>query len=201
METGIYDVTTSATVAASSKIQARCDMESNGGGWTVLVRRTPDVDERVNFKRGWTEYENGFWYGLKYMHYLTSQEPVEVQVELKKTDGTKRILTYGNFKINGPDTKYTLQVSDPKQGGFNPFAHHNGRKFSTAERDNDNHGGNCVTRYNTGGWWYGGCYDLCLTGTKASMDQGGERYIQYEYAELRVRPKSCLKKTPTCHSE
>ena len=60
-------------------------------------------------------------------------------------------------------------VSDPKQGGFNSFAHHNGRKYSTSERDNDNHGGNCVVRYNTGGWWYGSCYDLCLTESNASI--------------------------------
>ncbi len=100
-------------------MQARCNMESGDGGWTVLVRRTPDVDERVSFSRPWVEYENGFgnlsgefWYGLKNMHCLTSREPMEVEVEVSKTDGTKLLLLYGEFRVGGPSTSYTLQMSD-----------------------------------------------------------------------------------------
>ncbi len=109
-------------------------MESNDGGWTVLIRRVPGGN--LTFGRGWTEYENGFgdlntefWYGLKNMHHLTNLEPMEVEVEVKQVGSAKIVLGYGHFLIDGPNTKYTLHVSEPKQGGFDSFAHHNGRKF------------------------------------------------------------------------
>ncbi|MCL4147245.1 UNVERIFIED_CONTAM: hypothetical protein GTU68_040832 [Idotea baltica] len=45
-------------------------MESEGGGWTVLVKRGHEKSE--NFTRSWTEYEKGFghpegeyWIGRK----------------------------------------------------------------------------------------------------------------------------------------
>ncbi len=109
-------------------MQARCNMESGDGGWTVLVRRTPDVDERVSFSRPWVDYENGFgnlsgefWYELKNMHCLKSRESMEVEVELRKTDGTKLVLSCGNFRVDGPSTSYALQVSDKRHEGLISF--------------------------------------------------------------------------------
>ena len=212
LENGIYDVSFKTeetfTVSTPSIIQARCDMESDGGGWTVLVRRTPDADERVSFRRTWVEYENGFgnlstefWYGLKRMHELMNREPMEVQIEAKKTNGTTKVLTYGEFRVDGQDTQYTLHVSDPKQEGYDPFAHHNERKFSAIDRNNVG----CVTGYNDGGgWWLGSCYDLTLTADNAKIYDGSSNYVPHEYAELRVRPKSChkaKKAATTCSSE
>ena len=184
----------------SSKMKARCNMESNDGGWTVLIRRVPGGN--LTFGRGWTEYENGFgdlntefWYGLKNMHHLTNLEPMEVEVEVKQVGSAKIVLGYGHFLIDGPNTKYTLHVSEPKQGGFDSFAHYNGRKFSTAESDNDNHGSNCVQSYGDGGgWWFGACSDLALTKTKSRLHVGNNRYEYYDFAELRIRPKTCVKK-------
>ena len=51
-------------------IDARCDMDTDGGGWLVIQRRVSGGTE--NFFRGWSDYEDGFgdlngefWYGLK----------------------------------------------------------------------------------------------------------------------------------------
>ena len=180
-------------------MKARCNMESSDGGWTVLVKRTPDVDERVSFKRPWVEYENGFgnlsgefWYGLKNMHCLTSQEPMEVEVEVSKTDGTKLVLSYGNFKVDGPSTSYTLHVSDKHYEGFDFSLHHNGAKFSTFDRDNDQNPGSCSAIYNKGGNWFGNCYNMHLTDMPKPQLHNSERFLPYDYAELRVRPKGCI---------
>ncbi len=148
-KSGIYDInevchTTTPFGLNFSPMQAHCNMESGDGGWIILVRRTPDVAERVSFKKSWVEYENGFgnlsgefWYGLKNMHCLTSREPMEVEVELRKTGGTKLVLSYSSFKVDGPDTSYTLHVSGKQYKGSDYFQYHNGMKFSTFDRDND----------------------------------------------------------------
>ncbi len=36
-----------------------CDLESEGGGWTVFQARD-DVEPRENFMRGWEDYKVGF---------------------------------------------------------------------------------------------------------------------------------------------
>ena len=174
-------------------------MDSNDGGWTVLIRRTPDVDIRENFDREWADYEKGFgnltgefWYGLKNMHCLTSRESVEVEVEVSKTDGTKLVLPYGNFRVDGPSTSYTLYVSDKKHNEFDFLGnYHNGRKFSTKDRDNDLSSGSCAG--SNGGWWFNACYDTFLTAKTHPVlyNRGTRTDLSFDYAELRVRPKTC----------
>ena len=57
-------------------LQIYCDMDTDGGGWTVFQRRQ---DASVNFYRNWTDYQSGFGnideefaLGLDYSHCLLS---------------------------------------------------------------------------------------------------------------------------------
>ncbi len=205
-KSGIYDIrntcssTGTFTQANLLSMKTLCNMESGDGGWTVLMKRTPDVDERVSFKRPWVEYENGFgdlsgefWYGLKKMHCLTSRQgPMEVEIELRKTDGTKLVLSYGSFKVDGPDTSYTLHVSDKKYEGFDFLLAHNGMKFSTLDQDNDKKKSySCSQKFNGGGFWFNRCYSMHLTDMPNPQLYYSRTFTAYDYAELRVRPKTC----------
>ena len=179
-------------------VGARCNMESRDGGWTILLRRTPIVAEQVSFSRPWADYEDGFgdvsgefWYGLKYMNCLTSRQgPMEVEIELRKTDGTKKILSYGSFKVDGPDKKYAVHLSDKQYDGHDYFSSQNGMKFSTFDQDNDLYSGSCSKVYNDGGFWFNRCYGIYLTDMpKPQLYRRG--FHPYDYAELRVRQKGC----------
>ena len=53
----------------------------------VIQRRLPNGT--VNFTRDWNDYENGFgdlngefWYGLRNIHALTTQNDVELRIDM-----------------------------------------------------------------------------------------------------------------------
>ena len=55
-------------------------MNSDNGGWMVVLRRDISVSPGVDFDRTWKDYENRFgeletefWYGLKEMHCQTQR--------------------------------------------------------------------------------------------------------------------------------
>ena len=135
-------------------------MTSDGGGWTVFQFR---VNGSQDFFLGWQDYENGFgdlngefWLGLSKIHRLTAKASM-LQVELGDFDGNTAYAKYSTFRVGNSSSKYTLTVDDYTGTAGDSLAYHNGRKFSTKDRDNDNHeSGNCA-QANRGGWWYDGC--------------------------------------------
>ena len=55
-KTGVY----STTVGREDK-RVFCDMQSSGGGWTVIQRRGDfNVDPEDSFYKNWTDYRAGF---------------------------------------------------------------------------------------------------------------------------------------------
>ncbi len=159
---------------------AYCDMETDGGGWLVIVRRVPkykpDGPGR-NFRKNWKQYERGFgvldrnfWLGLRRMHLLTSAQPMELRVDFIRTNGTKDFAYYENFYVAGPKDKYRLTIE-----GFNPnistvsdaLSGHNGAQFSTYDQDNDGGAADCsndpYSGAGGGGWWFGGAARRCFS--------------------------------------
>ncbi|CAL4161252.1 unnamed protein product, partial [Meganyctiphanes norvegica] len=73
-ESGVYRV---QPRLATEPFFVYCDMETDGGGWTVIQRRE---DGTVDFLREWTDYKHGFgnlagefWLGNEKIHILTNQ--------------------------------------------------------------------------------------------------------------------------------
>ena len=92
----------------------------------------------MNFNRPWSDYEKGFgdlngelWYGLKLINCLTQTGQWELKVDFEFQNKTRSYLHYNKFKVGSATNEYPLTV-----GGFtgitptDPFAHHNGWKFS-----------------------------------------------------------------------
>ncbi|XP_019862948.1 PREDICTED: fibrinogen-like protein A [Amphimedon queenslandica] len=176
-----------------------CDMETDGGGWTVFQRRE---DGSVDFYRNWTDYENGFgdltgefWLGLSKIHRLTKEGSNTLRVDLGDFEGNETYANYSTFNISDGSTEYILTVGGYSGTAGDSLAYHNGSRFSTRDNENDIwSGGNCAQAA-TGAWWYKSCYYANLNGryfnTSIIISQGIRWWIwiptTLQFSEIKTR--------------
>ena len=163
----------------------RCDMVTDGGRWIVFQRR---VDASVDFYRGWDEYKNGFgdlngnfWLGLEKIHKLTSLgKRAILRVDLKhfRAPNKLRYALYNQFKIANESEGYKLTVNGYSGNAGNSLAHHNNRKFSTKDHNNDVYSVNCAHTLN-GAWWYYSCAHSNLNGIFPGQNEEKRKYISW----------------------
>jgi len=67
---------------------------------------------------------------------------------------------YSTFRVQSEANNYKLQVAGYSgNAGRDAFSYHNGRQFSTFDRDNDGWSGNCAAALGGFWWWVcGGCH-------------------------------------------
>ena len=188
-----------------SKMYARCDVSSDGGGWTVILRRV--AGGTVDFNRVWEDYEDGFghlsgefWYGLKNIHCLTTREEMKLRIDLRKANVEHITWVYKTFSVNESDDNYRILIGEGEGPGVDAMAVHNNQQFSTRDEDNYAHSRNCAS-LRLAGWWYNTCSNALLTGPhvtpagadwRAKLFWNSNRVSYYPNVEMKVRPKSCL---------
>ena len=210
-ESGLYNIQPNNT---NSSFNVYCDMETDGGGWTVLLKRQ---DGSVDFYRNWADYKRGFgnlegehWLGLDNMYLLTHQssDPPQLRVDLADWEGNTAFAKYNQFSVGDEDSDYTLSVSEYQSAStagdsltrIDGGGPQNGQRFSTPDRDNDVWGRHCAM-YLHGPWWHRTCYDSLLTGKYHTS--GGPwntrphgviwytwkgRFYSLRVAEMKIRP-------------
>ena len=176
-----------------------CDTITAGGGWLVIQRRR---DGRIDFKRNWVEYEDGFgtlhgdfWFGLRGMNMMTDQGQWELRIDYRFTNGTKGYLAYSNFKVGPATEQYPLTISGFEGVTDDPFKKVplNGAKFSTYDRDNDSWHKSCAGYYGGGGWWFRACSAIRLNhhyNRNNAISFYGMDYT-LPFVEMKMRPKNC----------
>ncbi|TDH06417.1 hypothetical protein EPR50_G00132940 [Perca flavescens] len=149
-------------IGGTSAVQVYCDMVSEGGRWMVFQRR---MDGTVNFYRGWDQYKTGFgiasgeyWLGLESLYHLTLRRKYELLVDMEDFEGKKVFARYSSFSIDPESSGYKLSVSGFTNGGAgDSLSLHNGKKFSTFDKDQDSSNKNCARSF-LGAFWYNNCY-------------------------------------------
>uniref|UniRef100_A0A667WLU2 Angiopoietin-1 n=1 Tax=Myripristis murdjan TaxID=586833 RepID=A0A667WLU2_9TELE len=152
-----------------------CNMETAGGGWTVIQRRE---DGSVDFQRTWKEYKMGFgtvsaehWLGNEYVYLLTSQRQYALRVELTDWDGHQAFSLYDRFHIGSEKHNYRLFLkSHSGTAGRQSSLVIHGADFSTKDMDNDNCMCKCALML-TGGWWFDACGPSNLNGMYFTQGQ------------------------------
>lgn len=167
---GVYRVTPDPR---NGTFEVFCDMESFGGGWTVIQQR---LNGSVSFNRTWTEYKAGFgnprgefWLGNDHIHLLTKGKDMVLRIELEDFEGVREYAKYDQFYVANEFLRYRLSVSGYSGTAgnaisFNKHFNHDQKFFSTPDRDNDMYpSGNCGAYYSSG-WWFDACMSANLNG-------------------------------------
>ncbi|XP_030901746.2 tenascin isoform X3 [Melopsittacus undulatus] len=181
-------------------LQVFCDMSEDGGGWIVFLRRQ---NGKEDFYRNWKTYVAGFgdpkdefWIGLENLHKITSQGQYELRVDLQDK-GEIAYAVYDRFSVGDSKTRYRLRVDGYSGTAGDSMTYHNGRSFSTFDKDNDSAITNCALSYK-GAFWYKNCHRVNLMGRYGdnSHSQGvnwfhwkGHEY-SIQFAEMKLRPSS-----------
>ncbi|XP_066554213.1 angiopoietin-related protein 7 isoform X2 [Amia ocellicauda] len=158
--TGIYTVVPSM---GGLPVEVFCDMETEGGGWTMIQRRQ---DGSVNFNRSWKEYKEGFgdmhtefWLGNDYIHDISSQGDYSLRIDLEDWNNKHKHALYESFSIEEEANHYRLHVNGFSGTVEDSFSwYHNKRSFSTPDT------GNICAEISHGGWWYHQCFFSNLNG-------------------------------------
>nr|XP_039266102.1 ryncolin-1-like [Styela clava] len=143
-------------------------MAEKTDGWVTVQRR---VDGGTDFYRNWESYVRGFgdrngefWIGLRRLHRMTSDRKCKLRIDFRDWDKSTKYAEYTTFQVDDEASDFRLTVSGYSGNIQDSMAHHNNRRFSTFDRDNDVHPTiACAVRYK-GAWWHGNCHDSNLNG-------------------------------------
>ncbi|XP_061195431.1 fibrinogen C domain-containing protein 1-like [Saccostrea echinata] len=181
----------------SGRLDVFCDQLTDGGGWTVIQRRT---DGSEDFFRNWTDYKYGFgnksnefWLGNHRIYEIVSQGYYELRIDMGDFAGETRYAIYRRFSVGDESQGYKLTIEDYTGTAGDSMARQNGAQFYTKDHDSNN----CAAMYK-GGWWYENCHDsnlngIYLRGTHSSFADGIEwrTWHGYKYSlkftEMKIR--------------
>lgn len=182
-KSGIYEILIPSYSSQPFKVE--CDVETHGGGWTILLRRE---DGSVDFYRDWNVYKKGFgdldgefFLGLDKIHALTAERSQQLLVILEDFEGAVKYESYEKFAIGDEDESYILHtVGKPEGTAGDSLTGHRDMKFTTMDRHNDPNPDNCAQRY-MGAWWYRKCHSRYK-----SVETVSSNYSIYDFPHLSV---------------
>ncbi|CAL4133734.1 unnamed protein product, partial [Meganyctiphanes norvegica] len=187
-----------------------CDQTTQGGGWTVILRRDDSYDDLTDFGRTFEEYAAGFgdvnydfYIGNEVIHALTDLSSNELWVTVEGSlwfePGVTGYAHYQYFHV-AARVEYNLPPYMMDSGFYkgtigDGMIYHNGQGFSTMDQDHDiNDNYNCAAGHG-GGWWYRSpCATVCLTcpyGTGYFMWDSEPYHYQLNKTQMMVRPSTC----------
>uniref|UniRef100_A0A8C5FUV2 Si:ch211-157b11.8 n=1 Tax=Gadus morhua TaxID=8049 RepID=A0A8C5FUV2_GADMO len=183
VENGFYTIQPALQRPA---LEAKCDMQTAGGGWTVFQRRQ---DGSLDFNRTWQAYAEGFgsppagelWLGNAALHALTAAGgPHTLRIELEDWRQQRRHAVYSSFRVGTDPVLSRFRLTAREYSGdagdalsYSARYNHDGRAFSTADRDHDRYAAGHCARYYGAGWWFDACLAANLNGRYYRGRYGG----------------------------
>ncbi|KAG0720133.1 Ryncolin-2 [Chionoecetes opilio] len=214
---GVYEIFP-FTCTCGRPVFVWCDMETDGGGWTVFLNRQNQTDQparqnmsQLNFNVTWDAYKAGFgspykeyYLGNELLHQMTYSRAYAVRLDMELASGGYDYATYQSFKVSSEDTRYTASLSGTRTGSSIVtycFQYMSGRAFTTLDRDYDSYSNNCAATQG-GAWWYYNCRYFNPTSTyNNTLDitcyAAGRRSVKQ--LQMKLRPSICDSSFKTIH--
>lgn len=176
-ESGVYSLTIPDT---KQQFKVYCDMETDGGGWTVIQKRFNGL---VDFHQTWKNYTLGFgdisgehWLGNEFISKLTQEKQHVLRIDLMDWEGNKAFSKYDQFLLDGEKQNYRIQLNGYSgTAGRTSSMGQPGSDFSTKDVDHDK----CVCKCSqmlSGGWWFDACGPSNLNGVYYQQGQNTNRF-------------------------
>ncbi|XP_067132352.1 techylectin-5A-like [Centruroides vittatus] len=203
-KSGIYRIWPLAWEKVGS-FSVYCDMDTDGGGWTVIQKRGQYKNPTDHFYRNWRDYKLGFgdlnkefWLGNDRIHSISNQGNYSLRIDMKDLENEKRYAMYKEFWLDNEDHSYKIHISSYSGDSGDSLTVANGVEFTTQDKDNDESASNCAVVYK-GAWWYRECHSsnlngLNLNGPHESYADGIEWHSWKEHryslpeVEMKIRP-------------
>ncbi|NXG46809.1 ANGL5 protein, partial [Psilopogon haemacephalus] len=156
-----------------------CDMDFQGGGWTVVQKRTDGI---IQFQRTWSEYLDGFgdlsgefWLGLRKIFHIVNQKATSFSlcVDLESENDKHAYASYDRFWIEDEACSFKIHLGRYSGNagdafrGYRKADNQNSMPFSTFDVDNDGCRPMCTIKQQpvkscsnfsgSTGWWFNQC--------------------------------------------
>ncbi|XP_059422783.1 angiopoietin-2a [Carassius carassius] len=176
-ESGVFTLTIPDT---KQQFKAYCDMQTDGGGWTVIQKRFNGL---VDFHQTWKNYTLGFgdilgehWLGNEIISKLTQEKQYVLRIDLMDWEGNAAFSKYEQFSLDGEKQNYRIHLNGYSgTAGRTSSMGQPGSDFSTKDIDNDK----CVCKCSqmlSGGWWFDACGPSNLNGVYYQQGQNTNRF-------------------------
>ncbi|XP_055942892.1 techylectin-like protein isoform X2 [Argiope bruennichi] len=133
-------------------LKAYCDMDTDGGGWTVIQRRGKFPFQQ-DFNKDWERYKNGFgklteefWLGNENIRVLCLRG-CKIRFDLQEEKGGRFFAVYEDFSLSS--TNYRIDISGYSGNVTDTMQYHNQYEFSTKDKGNTG----LANEYQSG-WWH-----------------------------------------------
>ncbi|KAH8311595.1 hypothetical protein KR044_007124, partial [Drosophila immigrans] len=137
--------------------ERHCAFATDGPAWTVIQRRSSDVNSWTGFNRTWDEYRAGFgnlsqdfWFGNAFVHRIVYRDDYELRIELEDHKGVAAWAQYGLFRLDSESYNYQLVIGELHENSTARDALSAHHRFDFRAYDGDK-GSDCD------GWWFDQC--------------------------------------------
>jgi hypothetical protein len=161
---GVYRIHPST---APQPFDVYCDMQTDGGGWTVIQKRNAGTGD---FNQPWNDYVNGFyeltadhWLGLEKLNWITMNQGQQLMITMLHNNGSLAYERYSSITVGDSGSNYVLSVGGSSGSAGDSLSSHSGHPFSANDRDNDSSALNCAQEF-VSGWWFHDCMESNLNG-------------------------------------
>ncbi|KFM77346.1 Techylectin-5A, partial [Stegodyphus mimosarum] len=202
---GVYTIWPRCRLSSCRSLEVYCDMETDGGGWTIIQRRGIGFSSPESFFRDWKEYKMGFgnvnndyWLGNENIFSLTNEGLYSIRFDITDKHGKSVYALYDIFAIDNENKNYRVHVRGYSGDAGSGMILSDDRPFSTKDRKTDVDVAEHCAMTRQSGWWFKDCTDVNLNGLhmpgvedKRSMYwYKWQKYVGMKYSTMKIRPKN-----------